>query len=124
MRCRTAIRLALKMSNGLIPNTSGAVVVSSRGPDTYAFPGASPMISASPGGNAIVWALNTNYNTTHGPAYLRAYDATNVASELFSSAKLAADTAGTLIKFTIPVIANGHVYVGGANQLTVYGLAP
>jgi hypothetical protein len=116
--------LALKLSNGLIPSSGGAAVVSAKGPDSFGFPGATPMISASPSGNAIVWALDTNYNTTHGPAYLRAYDATNVASELYSSTKVAADAAGALIKFTVPVVANGHVYVGGANQLTVYGLAP
>ena len=40
--------LALKLSNGLIPNSGGTVTASSRGTDTYAFPGASPMISASP----------------------------------------------------------------------------
>jgi hypothetical protein len=117
--------MALKLSNGLIPANSGnAVVPTSEGKDTFAFPGPSPMISASPGGNAVVWALDNNASQTGGVSILRAYDATNVGSELYSSATLAADKGGILIKFTLPVIANGHVYVAGANQLTVYGLAP
>jgi hypothetical protein len=117
--------MALKLSNGLIPANSGnAVVPTSEGKDTFAFPGPSPMISASPGGNAVVWALDNNASQTGGVSILRAYDATNVGSELYSSATLAADKGGILIKFTLPVIANGHVYVAGSNQLTVYGLAP
>jgi hypothetical protein len=90
------------------------------------------MISASPAGNAIVWALDSsaylnccNYHTSAaGPAILRAYNAANLADELFSSSKLAANTAGNAVSYTVPVIANGHVYIGGASTVTVYGLAP
>jgi hypothetical protein len=86
------------------------------------------MISASPAGNGIVWALDNSANgsggVAKGPAVLRAYDATNLGKTLYTSSALAADAGGTAIKFTIPVIANGHVYVGGGHQLTVYGLSP
>ena len=78
--------------------------------------------------DAIVWVLDNSNNGTGGaafsPAILRAYDATDLATTLYSSDALAADTGGNAVKFTLPVVANGHVYVAGANALTVYGLAP
>ena len=89
-------------------------------------------MSASPTGNGIVWVLDNSVyqfsgnagTTPAGPAILRAYDAANLATTLYSSATLAADTGGNAVRFTVPVIANGHVYVGGIKQLTVYGLSP
>jgi hypothetical protein len=58
---------------------------------------------------------------------LYAYDAANVATELWNSSLTATDAAGYAVKFTVPTIANGRVYVGtrgnntgGANGSTAF----
>jgi len=115
----------------------------SQSSDSFNFPGATPSLSASGATNGVVWALRTNsycttQSTTCGPAILRAYDATNVATELWRSDANAADAAGFAVKFTVPTVANGKVYVGtrgnntggAANststpgEVDVYGLKP
>jgi hypothetical protein len=97
-------------------------------PNSFGFPGATPSVSSSGTQSGIVWALdNHNYCTNQsngcGPAVLHAYDATNVAHELWNSSIVAGDAAGNAVKFTVPTVANGHVYVGtrGNNTGGVYG---
>jgi Putative Ig domain len=112
----------------------------SQSPTRYPFPGSTPSVSASgSSSNGIVWAIdNTGIRPCCGPAVLRAYDATNLATELWNSAKDPADAAGNAVRFTVPTVANGKVYIGtrGNNtggvygsttvsgQLDVYGLKP
>jgi hypothetical protein len=101
--------------------------------ETYQYPGTNVVISA-PGASAtsgVAWALDTNANGTGtygvgptGPAILRAYDATALGTALWSSGTLSSDTCGNAVKFVVPTVANGKVYVAGTNQLTVYGLLP
>jgi hypothetical protein len=110
---------------------------------TYGWPGGTPSISANGAQSGIVWILNTNpyctsQSTACGPAVLHAYDATNMATELWNSTMAAAnaDAAGNAVKFAVPTVANGRVYVGtrgnntggvfgstsASGQLDVYGL--
>jgi hypothetical protein len=91
----------------------------SQSPSTFGFPGATPSISAQGGSNAIVWAIERA-----GRAVLHAYDATNLGSELWNSGNNGADQAGQAVKFTVPTVANGKVYVGTASEISVYGLSP
>ena len=91
--------------------------------NTFSFPGATPVVSANGSSNGIVWALKTNGSGR--PAVLYAYSADNVALNLYNSdVNLARDNPGPAIKFSVPTVANGKVYVGSTSQVSVFGLLP
>ena len=108
----------------------------------FNFPGTTPSVSASGLTNGILWAIDTNNCgslnncSAGGPAILHAYDATNLNAELWNSALAPADTASFAVKFTVPTVANGKVYIGTRGndtgsgtssilgELDVYGLLP
>jgi hypothetical protein len=102
--------------------------LSSQSGGSYGFPGATPSVSASGTSGGIVWALdNRAYGTpccSNGPTVLHAYDATNVATELWNSSQGPGNTAGNAVKFTVPTVANGKVYVGTRSEIDVFGLLP
>jgi hypothetical protein len=53
---------------------------------------------------------------------LHAFNAANVAKELWNSTMNSADQFGNLAKLVVPVVANGKVYVATfSDQLAVYG---
>ena len=86
---------------------------------SFAYPGTTPGISASGSTNAIVWAVENK-----SPAVLHAYDATNLAHELYNSTQAAnsRDSFGAGNKFITPTIAGGSVYVGTPSGVAVFGL--
>jgi Legume lectin domain/Chitobiase/beta-hexosaminidase C-terminal domain len=99
---------------------------------TLNWPGATPSISSNgtTAGTAILWAIDSSQwgspGPGPGPAVLHAIDATNVSSELWNSTQAQTpsnrDKAGNAVKFTVPTIANGKVYVPTASEVDVYGL--
>lgn len=100
----------------------------SSGGATFNMHGATASLSANGASNGILWDIdNSAYNsddpTQSGAAILHAYDATNVAKELYNSSQVGSrDKAGQALKFTVPTIANGRVFIPTANELDIYGL--
>jgi PA14 domain/Chitobiase/beta-hexosaminidase C-terminal domain len=110
---------AFSISNATINPTP-----TSQNPYPYNFPGATPSVSANGTNDGIVWAIQADAYDVSGPAVLHAYNATNVALELYYSQQVnggVRDNPGPAVKFSVPTIANGKVYVGTQNSLTVFG---
>jgi hypothetical protein len=89
----------------------------------FGYPGTTTSVSANEGSDGIVWALdNSTYKLMSG-ATLYAYDATDLGTLLYSSNQNSVrDNPGPAVKFTVPTVANGKVYVGTRTQLSVFGL--
>ncbi len=95
------------------------------------FPGVGVSVSSNgtTAGSAIVWAIDSSQygapGPGPGPAVLYAYDATNILTMLYSSAQnTTRDAAGNAVKFAVPTVANGKVYVGTSTEVDVYGPLP
>jgi hypothetical protein len=106
---------AYSLSNGtLIPD-----LPNSFGTRKFPFPGATPSISANGDQDGVLWAIQNAQ-----PAVLVAYNATNLSSELYSSSQAPGQrdqlTGG--VKFAVPTIANGKVFVGSQMSVSVFGL--
>jgi hypothetical protein len=80
--------------------------------------GGTPSISANGTSNGILWVIDASpkSGTT---AVLHAYKASNLATELYNSQQDSSrDTLHNGIRFSVPTVANGHVYVGSRNGST------
>src|ERR1022692_1905234 len=106
---------AFSLSRGLLSSSPTSI-----SPTIFQWPGTGLAISANGQTNAIVWALETNPSDE---AVLHAYNATNLGLELYNSAQNGArDSVGLPVKFAVPSVANGNVYVGAAGAVSVYGV--
>lgn len=104
-----------------ISNAKLAATESSKTGNAFPYPGATPSISANGTRNAIVWAVENS-----SPAVLHAYDATNLANELYNSSQASGsrDQFGAGNKFITPMVVNGKVYVGTASGVAAFSLLP
>jgi hypothetical protein len=103
----------------LFSNGNFSITPASQSTHSFGSPGSTPSISANGTSNAILWAAENN-----SPAVLHAYDAMNLAIELYNSNQAAKgrDQFGAGNKFIVPTVANGKVYVGTTNGVGVFGL--
>ena len=62
-----------------------------------------------------------NGSGSDGPAILFAYDPATLAV-LYRSPGSGTDAAGNAVKFAVPTVINGKVYVGTQTELSVFGL--
>ena len=83
-----------------------------------------PVVSANGANGGIVWATEIGGYTPRAPVVLHAFDATNLSNQLYVSPPSGGGAAGTAVKFSVPVVANGKVYVGCQGSITVFGLLP
>jgi hypothetical protein len=97
-----------------------AASASSKSSHTFGYPGATPVISANGTTNGIVWVVENGNN-----GVLHAYDATNLATELYNSTQAAGGRDSFAAnKYVTPIVTNGKVFVGTPNSVAVFGLLP
>ncbi len=102
----------------------------SQGSATFQTHGATASLSSNGNASGVIWDIDdTAYvgsdPASGGRAVLHAYDATNLANELYNSSQAGSrDTAGTAGKFTVPTIGGGKVFVPTNDELDIYGLLP
>jgi hypothetical protein len=90
------------------------------------YPNSYAVVSSNGTNNGVLWLVDTSNYGGGGLEVLRAFDAGNVANEIYDSNQAAngADRAGAAVKFATPTVANGKVYVGASGTVAVYGLLP
>ena len=106
---------AIALTSGLMSSTD----VLTNTARTFTFPGATPSISANGTNSGIIWALRMGT-----PQLLVACNATNFTTELYNSGQAAGnrDQLANGTKFAAPVVADGKVFVGSSNSVSVFGL--
>src|SRR5262249_2281983 len=79
--------------------------------------------------DGLVWELQVDTygaeGTGNSPSILRAFRATDLATELYDSSQTSLrDQPGAAVKFTVPTVSNGHVLVAAQYSFSVFGLFP
>ena len=88
-----------------------------QGTQEFSDPGAIPAVSSNGTKDGIVWVVLTKGWQEHDRyAVLQAYDASDVSRLLYS------DPVGQALRFTMPTVADGRVYMGMRSAVYVYGL--
>jgi len=103
--------------------TTPLLELTSQTPESFAYSTPTPSVSSNGTSNGILWVLDSGSWQSGCCVVLHAYDATNLATELYNSAmRPPRDEVGGAVKFAVPTVANGRVFVGTSGQLVAYGL--
>jgi hypothetical protein len=109
--------------------SGGALTQAQVGPATLSTGQPGGILSLSSNGTTpatgILWVsqpASGDASQSTVPGILQAFDASNVATEIWDSHLTSGDDCGAFAKFTAPTVANGKVYLPSfANQVCVYG---
>ena len=85
----------------------------------FAYPGTTPSISANGDSEGIVWAVESRGSDA---GILHAYDASDLAIELYNSNQAGERDNFSDNKYITPMIANGKVFIGTPTGVMVFGL--
>ena len=89
--------------------------------DSLDWRGSTPSLSSNGTGDAVLWLVNGS--SAGQRAVLHALLPENLSSDLYNSAMLPErDAAGPGVKFVVPTVADGLVFVGAQNEVDMYGL--
>jgi hypothetical protein len=118
-----AVRDSLKAFPVIHARLSGTP--SSQTAAKFDYPGTTPSVSANGRSNGIVWAVEPVGEAGESdelPGFLHAYDAANLAKELYNSSQSGPSAKFADNKFITPMIAGGKVFVGTPTGVIVFGL--
>jgi hypothetical protein len=90
----------------------------------FSFSTATPVISANENSNGVLWILDNSSYSSSCCQVLYAFNAIDLGKMLYNSNQAAGgrDVPGGAVKFSVPTVANGKVYVGGQSSLSAFGL--
>jgi archaellum component FlaF (FlaF/FlaG flagellin family) len=112
---------SFRLFNGLL--STSPIVTSA--PITSDYPGPTATITADGKGGGVLWVSENDGHGPNGSALLRAFDAANISRELYNSAQAGSrDLPGHPVRFQVPTVGNGKVYLGTETEVDVYGLLP
>ena len=83
--------------------------------------GTTPFVSANGNSDGVLWIIDQGQplgTSSPSTATLRAFDATNLNTELYDSNMNSGDAPGYGIKFASPIVVNGKVYIATGHTLT------
>jgi hypothetical protein len=110
-------------TNGMIGSWyvdgNGLVQTDVESDNTYAldWPGGNSTLSANGTNGVILWSVD------RAASVLRAYRASDLL-QIWHSDQVPADNFSGAIKFSVPVVADGKVFVGTEGALQIFGLTP